>query len=449
MSNGFAIAAVTRVLQDLLHSGLTAAGISGAVGGTIAVTALPPDRILGENSTETTQLNLYLHQVTHNAAWSPRDLPTRNDRFERNTDPQLALNLHYLLTAYAEAEFQGEILLGYAMQLLHANAILSRDFVRNILGNPPGGGMGPVALQALVNSDLADQVELIKIRPQPLSMDDMSKLWTAFQTHYRTTAAYDVSVVLIDRPRPKHTPLPVLSRGQPDASTGRDEGVTVRPSLVPAVPTLTALHPTRQQPAARLGEEIVFDGHHLAGDAVTLRFTAERSGHTLTLPATSAGDSRITVALPPPPPLPPAPPPPPLPPGSPLDPASWQAGLYRTSAVITNAARDRTTNALPLVLAPLVRQITPAAVPGGITFTVIVSPPVRAGQRVSLIVGTTELMAQPIASPPATTVTFSGTGFTSGAVLPVRLRVDGIDSILIDRTAHPPVFDPTQQVTIP
>ena len=38
------------------------------------------------------------------------------------------------------------------------------------------------------------------------------------------------------------------------------------------------------------------------------------------------------------------------------------------------------------------------------------------------------------------------TGLASGAVLPVRLRVDGVDSPVIDRLAEPPVLE---TVTIP
>jgi hypothetical protein len=30
-----------------------------------------------------------------------------------------------------------------------------------------------------------------------------------------------------------------------------------------------------------------------------------------------------------------------------------------------------------------------------------------------------------------------------------RLRVDGVDSLLVDRTQTPPVFDSTQKVTLP
>jgi hypothetical protein len=41
----------------------------------------------------------------------------------------LALN-HYLLTAYGSADFQGDILLGYAMHLLHERPVLDRAAIR-------------------------------------------------------------------------------------------------------------------------------------------------------------------------------------------------------------------------------------------------------------------------------------------------------------------------------
>ncbi|BDA84736.1 hypothetical protein Sa4125_22780 [Aureimonas sp. SA4125] len=448
MSNALAIASVTRVLQDLLHSGLVSSGISGAVGGTITVTALPPNRILGESgqATETTQLNLFLHQVTPNSAWNNRDLPTRDGRFDRVADPMLALNLGYLLTAYTETELQGEILLGHGMQLLHENAVLSRTFIRNILANPPGGGLGSAALQALMNSDLADQPELIRIRPQPLSMDDMSKLWTAFQTQYRITAAYDVSVVLIERQRPKRTPLPVLSRGERNPETGRDAGIAVQPSLIPPVPTLGEIVPERRI-AARLGDRVTLRGHHLAGEAMATEFVEERSQSVLLLPASLQADGSLGVDLPDPPSLA-GPPPPPPPASSPLNPANWRIGIWRTAAVIETAGEISRTNALPLVLAPLVQQISANLVAAVTTFTVTVSPPVRRGQTAALIVGTRSLGAAAFAGAATTTLSFSGGGFTAGTTFPVRLRVDGIDSLLVDPTVTPPVFDPTQEVAI-
>jgi hypothetical protein len=45
MGNALAIAAVTAVLKDLLNNGLIDHNITGAVGGNVTVSALPPDRV--------------------------------------------------------------------------------------------------------------------------------------------------------------------------------------------------------------------------------------------------------------------------------------------------------------------------------------------------------------------------------------------------------------------
>ena len=44
-------------------------------------------------------------------------------------------------------------------------------------------------------------------------------------------------------------------------------------------------------------------------------------------------------------------------------------------------------------------------------------------------------------------LTVATTGLTAGDYW-VRLRIDGVDSLLVDRTRTPPVFDPTQKVTV-
>ncbi|PJI52282.1 hypothetical protein CTI14_44950, partial [Methylobacterium radiotolerans] len=78
-------------------------------------------------------MNLFLHQVTPNAAWRNAALPSRDAAGGRIANPPLALDLHYLLTAYGRAELQAEVLLGYALQLLHESAVLPREAVRRAL----------------------------------------------------------------------------------------------------------------------------------------------------------------------------------------------------------------------------------------------------------------------------------------------------------------------------
>src|SRR5262249_54445152 len=74
-------------------------------------------------------------------------------------------------------------------------------------------------------SDPYQQPEHVRISPQPLSVDDALRLWSAMQVQYRPSAAYEVSVVLIESAYPVQAPLPVLSLGQdgrgPTASASR------------------------------------------------------------------------------------------------------------------------------------------------------------------------------------------------------------------------------------
>ena len=125
--------------------------------------------------------------------------------------------------------------------------------------------MLPPAFQALTASDLADQVELIKITPTAMSSDDMSRLWSAIQSHYRPSSTYQVSVVLIEGTKPAVTPLPVLSRGKRDPVTHRERGVVVNPDLLPGYPTLFSADPVRPQSGARLGDQVVISGVRLSG----------------------------------------------------------------------------------------------------------------------------------------------------------------------------------------
>ena len=208
MSNALAIASVSAVLKDLLNNGVIDHNLSGVVG-EVKVSALPPDRVLIEGQPETSQVNLFLYHVTPNPSWRNVDLPSRDGSGERTSNPPLGLDLHYLVTAYGANELHAEILLGYALQLLHETPVLTRDAIRRSLA-PPNQGTGlPAPLDTLATSELADQVEQIRLTPMPMSIEETSKLWSAIQSHYRPTAAYQASVVLIESRRSARSALPV------------------------------------------------------------------------------------------------------------------------------------------------------------------------------------------------------------------------------------------------
>ena len=117
-------------------------------------------------------------------------------------------------------------------------------------------------------SDLHAQVERVRITAQPLGLEEMSKLWATFQTQYRISAAYQVSVVLIESTRPARTPLPALGRGSQD-----DEGVATQPDLTTPFPTLLSAETPDPQFGALLGETVTLRGLNLAGTSPAVRLT--------------------------------------------------------------------------------------------------------------------------------------------------------------------------------
>jgi hypothetical protein len=218
VSNALAFAGVTAVLKDLLDTGMIDHEVTDIMGQGVTVSAVAPDSIQLGNEMGA-RLNLFMHQATPNAAWRNAAYPSRDASGRRIANAPLAVDLHYLLTAYSNADLQAEVLLGYAMQLFHETPVLARDTIRTALNppNPPvaAGNLLPSVYQALRASDLADQYEQIKITPSVMNTEELSKLWTAIQSHYRPTAAYQVTVVLIESQRQARSSLPVLTRNIP------------------------------------------------------------------------------------------------------------------------------------------------------------------------------------------------------------------------------------------
>lgn len=436
MSGPFAAAAVSAVLRRLLSSELG----SLAAFGSVSVTALPPDRV-NMTPNEPSQLNLFMYQALANAGWRNAGLPSHGQSGERLTNPPLGLNLHYMLTAYGAEEWFAEALLGYGMQVLHETPVLSRNYIRETW---TGGGLTP-AEQALADSNLADQIELIKITPLNLNVDELSKLWTAIQAKYRPTAAYQVSVVLIEGARPARTPLPVLRQG-PD-----DHGPAAVAPPFPTFPSLTRVHPagSEQLPAVRLGDDLVILGDQL-DDASAVRVIHVRLQNPFDLPPGPGRTSRqMTLHIP----------------TAPDDPnalSAWVCGFYSLQLVAPRPGLPQwTTNAVSFALAPTltVRRppgaSAPLAVAAGDVVTLTCAPRIRAQQEgtVDLMLGMQPVQVATITTPPdtaqPTTLTFTVPTLPAGDYL-VRLRVDGVDSLPILVSGTPPIFafDDAQKVRI-
>ncbi len=289
MSSPLAIASVTQVLKDLLNDGMIDHDVSGIVNGNVAVSALPPDRIDVSPANTDSRLNIFMYQAVPNTGWNNIGFPSRDSRGDRISNPPLALNLHYLLTAYGANELHAEILLGYGMQLLHETPALGRDAIRTSLALPDpvlGGGLPPELL-ALSTSGLADQIEQIKITPMVLNIEELSKLWTTFESKYRPTAAYNVSVVLIESKKSTKSALPV-----------RQRLLYVVPFNQPVVEKILSQsadgQPIVENQKILAGYNLVIRGRQLMGDITLINV----GGIEVTPDAENIGDKQIIFTLP-------------------------------------------------------------------------------------------------------------------------------------------------------
>jgi hypothetical protein len=195
MSSTFAIAAITAVLKSRLENGLARLGAPARLGGDVIVSALPPDRI-AVGAEERPQLNLFLHQVTPNSGRRSDSAMSARSR------PSPALDLHYLLSAYGAQDYQIELLLGCAVELMHGLQNLKRDEFHTALAalaaSPQGVAVALFADQAAAG--LNAQIERMNIEPQFLNTEELSRLWSALQARYRPSVAYKVSLVFAKEP---------------------------------------------------------------------------------------------------------------------------------------------------------------------------------------------------------------------------------------------------------
>jgi len=437
MSSALAIGAVSAVMRNLLDNGMVDVG--PAVG-TVKVTAVAPDTIKLDDPNFGPSLNLFLHRVTTNPGLRNSALPEYDPRGSRASNPPLALDLHYLLTAYGSADFQAEILLGYAMSLLHGRPLLDRAAIRTALEpSPLGAGILPPAYQALAASDLADQFEAVTVTLEPMDSEEMSRLWSAIQAHYRPSIGYVVTVVLIEATKPVRSALPVLSRGAPDEDTGEEPGVFVHPDLGPPVPTAFRVAPPPDQLAVRLGETVRIEGAHLEGTGVRARFShALLDGPIVVDIGVNEDASAVAVDLP----------------SDAAAQSAWPAGLWSVRVALAPPGDPvvRETNPAAFVLAPE-PVLVPApvivrdAATGAVTVRLQTRPQVRPTQRAVLALDSDAATAEPrtAASDP---LVFSFGPVPDGE-RKVRLTVDGAESLLVDRSTSPPGFDPTQVLEVP
>lgn len=386
MSDYRAVAAVTATLQTMLQSAVTA-----AVPGAVVRTGRPEKN---PSTTSPGEVNIFLYQVTPNAAFRNVELPVRRSDGSLIRPPMLALDLHFLLSFYGDDTKQiPQLLLGVVTSTMH-----TYPYPR--ISDMPGHGGDDD--NPLAGSGIEEQADRLRFAPMLLSHDDLSKLWSIFfQVPYALSAAYLCSVVMIEADLTPHPSLPI-----------RRAELAARPDSLP--PQIDRVSP---QTLALTGEaRITLSGSNLRADDVVRFGDLEASPASATLTSLSV----------------------PLPEGLP-------AGVQRVQVV--RRISGVSSNVVVFVLQP--------AVTGEVRYqedslVVPVTPPVVAGQRVGALLNETGAPADRAPRSYAfavhgrvsgAEVTVPAPGVEAGTYL-VRVQVDGIASALsADVDPRSPTFD--------
>lgn len=393
MSNSVAVAAVTETFSRVIEAAAQAAVAGVAVSN--AAPEAPP-------AADPTRVIVYLYHASENAQFRADDLPTRNSSGAVLTKPQIALELDYLVSFYGQADqLEPERMLGSVVSTLHARPLLSAAAIQSAIA----GQLLTDPSHFLGGSDLARQVEGVRVTPVDLGLEDMSKLWSVFfQQPYTLSVAYRVSVVLIEVEEIRQEGLPVTAR---------------QVHAVPAAaPYITAVQPAAVAYSAS-GAFLTLRGSSLAADRVVVRFG------DLTAAPQLVTNQRIDVPVP----------------------GNLAAGVRAVHvAHLVDWGSSGTPDLRPVAESNRVAfayqpevESAPAAVaaPGPLVMTI--NPEVQTGQRIRLVLR--ETMASAGAAPPRSfeteqtaattshTVTIDLAGAPAGEFW-LRLAVDDVTSPL-------------------
>jgi hypothetical protein len=179
MSGYQVIGAVDQTLHDLLWSEMQSDSvIISILTSEDKITLEPPFKLVKETEPEHNFLSLYLYRVIESPE-AKNQLPQALDS-HRQVYPPLALNLYYLMTPITNSAENDHTLLGKALQIFYRNSILKGTPLKGIL---------------------AGTDEQLRVILNPISLDELSNLWSAFLRPYRLSVSYEVKIAFIDSDR--------------------------------------------------------------------------------------------------------------------------------------------------------------------------------------------------------------------------------------------------------
>lgn len=183
-----ALFATSETIREFINSGI--AGLPG--GGTYSAVLNTPEE-LQANSTE--GVSVWLYRVVRDS--DRLNDPAQRIGWDQLQIPPLPLRLHYLVTPITGKSSNGpgmgspqaeQTLLGKVLQLFHAHPILQGTDLRD----------------AFMGKD----VEL-HVRLEPMSLEEITRVWEALEGSYQLSVSYEVSVVNIESDQAPEVAEPV------------------------------------------------------------------------------------------------------------------------------------------------------------------------------------------------------------------------------------------------
>jgi len=400
MGNYLAIGAVTAIIKFILEREL----YEEFGNSSLSISTKAPHAI--SHQRDDIGLNIFLYHVSLNSGYTNYDLPRRDARGRLISNPLVGLDLHYLLTPFSgnNDEVLIQQILASTIRILLENPILTKQIIDDALNSIRQLD----ETNKILNSDIAEQSEKIKIIFKPISLEEITKIWSSYvQTNYRLSVAYLATVVLINGKKEPIHQLPVQERKIFVQQFRSPLIEQIEPSIV-------------QWDADEKNMKIQIKGKNLHSDNLKVVINGFEITSSL---ISSISNEKLKVNLP----------------------VDLQAGL-KTLKIIhgipdkndnDNPVSDSQrllafeSNNLIFVLAPKIFDF-PLHINKGTALTLNFKPPITQHQKVEILIGE-KTFSQKIADDqtfPIESLQISTSDFPIGKFL-FRLRVDGAESFLL------------------
>lgn len=189
MSQYQVINAVGRTLKGVLWSQMQSDSTISALITEPNIVFEPPYKFISEAEPQPNRISIFLYRVLENSEMRNRNPELKNGKALHC--PPLFLNLFYLITPLTNSAENNHFLLGKAMRILHDNGIVKGASLADVLANT---------------------TEELRVILNPISMEDMTKLWSSFMRPYHLSATYEIKVIAIDSERTIETELVLRKR---------------------------------------------------------------------------------------------------------------------------------------------------------------------------------------------------------------------------------------------